>query len=42
MAVGVERDLDAGVPHLVPNVGGGFAIGDQLGREEVAAIPGPE
>src|SRR5262245_26810800 len=32
------HDLDAGVPHLVPNVGGGFAIGDQLGREEVSKV----
>jgi hypothetical protein len=36
MSVGVECNLDAGVAHLVANVGGGFALSDQLAREEVS------
>ena len=39
MPVGIEGNLDAGVAHLVTNVGGGFALRDQLAREEVAIMP---
>jgi hypothetical protein len=38
MPVRVEGDLDAGVAHLIANVGGGFALGDQLAGEEVSQV----
>ena len=38
MTVGVEGDVDAGVPHLVPNICCVFTIRDQLACEEVAEI----
>ena len=38
MPVRIERNLDAGVAHLVANVGGGFALGNQLAGEEVSQV----
>jgi hypothetical protein len=33
MAIGVERRFDAGMLHLIAHVGGGLAVGNQLGLE---------
>ena len=41
MPVSVERDVDAGVSHLTPNIGGRLAVGDQLAREKVAEAVKP-
>ena len=38
MSVGIEGNLEAGVAHLVANVGGGFALGNQLAGEEVSQV----
>jgi len=38
MTVRVEGHLDAGVAHLVANVGGGFSLGNQLAGEEVSQV----
>jgi hypothetical protein len=38
MSVGIEGNFDAGVPHLVANVGGSFALGNQLAGEEVSQV----
>src|SRR6266481_663753 len=38
MPVGIEGNLDAGVAHLVANIGGGFALSDQLAREDVSQV----
>src|ERR1700692_3828121 len=38
MSVGIEGNLDAGVAHLVANVAGGFALGNQLAGEEVSQV----
>ena len=39
MPIRIEGDLDAGVAHLIADVGGDFAVGDQLTGEEVALMP---
>jgi hypothetical protein len=36
MTIGIEGDVDAGVPHLVSDIRRRLAIGDQLTREEMA------
>ena len=38
MAIGIEGDVDTGVPHLVSNVCRRFTIGDQLAGEEMPEI----
>ena len=38
MPVGIECNRDAGVAHLVANVGCGLALSDQLAREEVSQV----
>ena len=41
MPVRIEGNVDAGVPHLISNVGGRLAVGDQLAREKVAEVVKP-
>ena len=41
MPVSVERDVDAGMSHLISNVCGCFAVGDQLAREKMAEVVKP-
>jgi hypothetical protein len=38
MPVGIECNRDAGVAHLVANVGGGFALRDQLAGRIAQAV----
>ena len=39
MPIRIERNLDTGMAHLVANVGGGLALGDQVAGEEVPLMP---
>ena len=41
MPISVERDVDAGVSHLISNACGRLAVGDQLAREKVAEVVKP-
>ena len=41
MPIRIEGNLDAGVAHLVANVGGGFSLGNQLAGEEVSQVMKP-
>ena len=41
MSVSVERNLDTRMAHLIPNICGGFAVRNKLGRKEVAQIVKP-
>jgi hypothetical protein len=41
VSVSVEGNVDAGMPHLIPNVCSRLAVGDQLAGEKVAEIVKP-
>ncbi len=41
MPVSVERDVDAGMSHLISNICSRLAVGDQLACKEVAEVVKP-
>lgn len=41
MPISVERDVDAGVSHLISNIRRRLAVSDQLAREKMAEVVKP-